>query len=452
MDTQVNNVMDNPRYSEQALKEKAYLKDLNKKPFLNRTMGYVKLSGPAFMEAATTLGAGSFASSITLGAAYGYDMLWVPLYSFAFGLFMLALATRFVTASEMPVIHAQDKYHGKFFGSIATGLVACFAASIIYSFGQYALGADAVSSLCAVAGFNVPKEIGWLVIFIISAPLSIMYGKGNNVKYVKMVENAMKVLILVMLIVFAAIIFTTGINFPAMLKGLLIPSLPSGMDGIVMLIASLTAVMGVMDWVLFNNAMVSRGYSEEHERLGRFDAVFGGLLPVTLILSLVSIAFAEAFSGQPGIPTDSNELASALVSVLPSIWVQIGFYVGVIALIISTMIGLGVVCATSFCQSVGLKADSKKWYWSVLLLSPQIGFLGAFFGKPVMVVIAVAAMQSCLNWITGNSWYLLGNDKRYLGKKVVQSRFFNVGILITITILNVVFITFILSKMGVWPA
>lgn len=452
MDTQINNIKDNPRYSEQALKEKAYLKELNKKSFLPRTKGYIKLSGPAFMEAATTLGAGSFASSITLGAAYGYDMLWVPLYSFAFGLFMLALATRFVTTSEIPIIHAQDKYHGKFFGSIATGLIACFAASIIYSFGQYAFGADAVSSLFAVAGFNVPKEIGWIVIFAISAPLSVMYGKGNNVKYVKMVENAMKILIVVMLIVFAAIIFTTGINFPAMIKGLLIPKLPSGMDGIVMLIASLTAVMGVMDWVLFNNAMVSRGYSEEHERLGRFDAVFGGLLPVTLILSLVSIAFAEAFSGQPGIPTDSNELATALVSVLPSIWVQIGFYVGVIALIISTMIGLGVVCATSFCQSVGLKADSKKWYWSALLLSPQIGFLGAFFGKPVMVVIAVAAMQSCLNWITGNSWYLLGNDKRYLGKKVVQSRFFNIGILITITILNVVFITFILSKIGVWPA
>lgn len=159
-----------------------------------------------------------------------------------------------------------------------------------------------------------------------------------------------------------------------MIKGLLIPTLPSGIDGIVMLIASLTAVMGVMDWVLFNNAMRSRGYSEEHERLGRFDAVFGGLLPVTLILSLVSIAFAEAFAGQPGIPTDSSELATALVNIIPSIWIQIGFYIGIIALVISTMIGMGVVAATAFCQSTGLKADSKKWYWSALLLSPQIGF------------------------------------------------------------------------------
>lgn len=449
---EIQNKSNDPRYSQQALKEKAYLKELNKKSFTKRTLGYCKLSGPAFMEAATTLGAGSFASSITLGAAFGYDMLWVPLYSFAFGLFMLALATRFVTASEIPIIEAQNKYHGKFIGSFVTGIIACFIASIIYSFGQYALGADAVSSLMKLAGVNVPPEIGWILIFLISAPLTLMYGRGNGTKCVKIVENAMKILILIMLLVFVAIIFTTGVDFKAMIKGLIVPKLPSGIDGIVMLIASLTAVMGVMDWVLFNNAMKSRGYSEEHERLGRFDAVFGGLLPVTLILTFVSIAFAEVFAGKQGIPTDSSQLADALVTVLPSIWVQIGFYVGIIALIISTMIGLGVVSATTFCQATGLEPNSKKWYWSALLLAPQIGLFGAFFGKPVMVVIAVAAMQSCLNWITGNSWYLLGNDTRYLGVKVIQSRIFNIGILIAITILNVVFITFILSKIGVWPS
>ena len=119
----------NPRYTEQAIKEKAYLKELKKQPSTKRFMGYVKLSGPGFMNAAFTLGAGSFASSVTLGAAYGYDMLWIPLYSFAFGIFMLALATRFVTGSEMNVIEAQDKFHGKFFGSFATGLVAYRARS-----------------------------------------------------------------------------------------------------------------------------------------------------------------------------------------------------------------------------------------------------------------------------------------------------------------------------------
>ncbi len=65
-----------------------------------------------------------------------------------------------------------------------------------------------------------------------------------------------------------------------------------------------------------------------------------------------------------------------------------------------------------------------------------------------MVVVFIAAMQSLFNWISGNSWYLLGNDPRYLGKKGHQSRFFNAGILACISVLNIVFITFIMSKMG----
>lgn len=442
----------NPRFTEQALKDKAVLKELNKKPMGKRTLGYIKLSGPGFMNAAFTLGAGSFASSVTLGAAFGYKMLWIPLYSFTFGIFMLALATRFVTRSEMPIIEAQNKFHGKFFGSIATGLIACCLASIVFNFGQYALGSDAITSLFATLGVHMPKSISWIFLVGISVPLSLMYGNGENPKGVKFVENAIKVMIGIMLVVFGAVLCVTGINFPAMIKGLLIPTIPSGIEGIIMLIGSLTATIGVMDWVLFNNGMISHGYSEEHETLGLFDAFFGGLLPVTLILSFVSIAFAEAFAGQPGIPETSGELCNALVGIIPSIWIQVGFYIGILALVISSMIGLSVTCTTAFYQSTKVPKNPKAWYHPIVILAPQIGFLGAFFGKPVMIVVTVAAMQSIFNWISGNSWYLLGNDPRYLGDKVIRSRFFNIGILFCISILNIVFITFIMSKIGVWPA
>jgi len=441
------------RHTEGALREKAFMAELNRKPFWKKLGGYIKLSGPGFLGAAMTLGAGSFASSIVLGASYGYSMLWVPIYSFAFGLFMLALATRFVTSSEMPIIVAQDKFHGKFFGSFATGIIACFLGCVIYSFGQYALGADAVEQVFDTINMQIPKGSGWIVIFILSAPISFLYGQGGDgAKFVKIVENIMKLLILLMILLFATVVFVTGIDFPAVLKGIIIPTLPSGLDGIVMMIASLTAVIGVMDWVLFNNGMYSRGYSEEHETLGRFDSVFGGLLPVALILSLVTIAFAEAFAGNSEAPTTSKELAVALTGILPYLWVKIGFYIGIVALIVTTMVGLSILCATSFCQSTGLAEDPKKWYYNALLLAPHIGIFGAYFGKPVSVVILVASMQSCFNWISGNSWYLLGNDSRYLGKRVIQSRIFNIGICVSLSILNIVFVTFVLSKMGAWPA
>lgn len=64
------------RYTEGALREKEMLRELNGKPFFERTSKYIKLTGPGFLGAAMTLGAGSFASSIVLGASYGYKMLW----------------------------------------------------------------------------------------------------------------------------------------------------------------------------------------------------------------------------------------------------------------------------------------------------------------------------------------------------------------------------------------
>ena len=88
---------------------------------------------------------------------------------------------------------------------------------------------------------NVPKNISWILLVAISVPLSLMYGSGDNPKGVKIVENAMKILIGIMLVVFGAVLCVTGVDFKAMIKGLLIPTLPSGIDGIVMLIASLTA-------------------------------------------------------------------------------------------------------------------------------------------------------------------------------------------------------------------
>lgn len=439
------------RDTPEALQERAYLAELNKKPLLQRWIGYLKLTGPAAMEAATTLGAGSCTAAIVMGAAYGYKMLWIPLYSYGLGLFMLALAARFVVASDIPIIEAQNKYHTKLIGTFATGIVACYLAMVVFTFGQYALGSDALESLFSLVGINFPRNTNWTVIFIISTFLSLMYGRRGSVRYVRYVENAIKIIIAIMLISFLAVVLNTGINIKATFKGLLIPTIPKGIEGITVAIAGLTAAMGVADWVQFHYLMHARGFSDQHEPLARFDMIFTGLLPVTIVLSLVSIAFAEVYSGNPNIPLDSSELAAGLVGILPSIWVKAAFFIGIEAICISTIVGMSILGATSFCQAVGWTPDPDTLHWKILILTPQIGLLGAFLGKPIWAVITVAALQSLFNWVTGMSWYLLGNDKRYLGEKRVKSRIFNFGILLSVLVLNLVFFTFILSKLGVWP-
>lgn len=440
---------DDKMSSSEYLAEVQELKRLDTLPVGKRLLGYVKFTGPTFMQAATTLGAGSFASACLMGAGHGYTMLWAPFYSYLSGMIMFWLTSRFTIYGKngMDVITAQNKYHGKLIGSFATGFVACWMAYTTFAFGQYALGTNAIENLFGLYDISFPSQINWILLTVLSLPVALQYGKND--KMVHRVEGFIKILILLMLVTFGVVLFHTGIDLGAAVKGLLIPTLPAGVAGISLLIASMSGVMAPNDWVQLHFAQRNRHYGTAHRRLANFDMVFGGLLPVTLVLSFVGIAFAETFEGA-SYPEDTYELANALVSAVPTRFIQIGFYIGVIALIVSTLIGMSIIAAQSLCRAFNKPAtpDSPLWKFGIIFTHISIG--GAFFGKPMTLVVFVSGMQSMLNWITASSWYLLGNDKRYLGEHVVSKWWQNLLALLTVVLLNVIFATYVLTQAGVW--
>ena len=425
------------------------LERLNKLPARKRFWGYLKYTGPTFMQAATTLGAGSFASACAMGAGFGYTMLWAPFYSYLSGMIMFLITSRFSIYGKdgLDVISAQNKYQGKLIGSFATGLVACWLAYTTFAFGQYALGTDAISHLAGLFDVNFPPQVNWIVLTALSLPFALQYGKND--KMVHRVESFIKILIVLMLVTFGVVLFHTGVDFKAALRGLLIPTLPKGIAGISLLIASMSGVMAPNDWVQLHYSQKMRHYGPSHYNLAKFDMFIGGLLPVTFVLSFVGIAFAETFAGGTD-PEDTYALANALVSAVPTRLIQIGFYVGVIALIVSTLLGMSVIAAQSLCRALGKPGDPNSALWKFGIVFTHVSIGGAFFGKPMTLVIFVAGMQSLLNWITASSWYLLGNDRRYLGKHVVDKWWMNFLALCTVVLLNVIFATFVLTQLGVW--
>lgn len=429
------------------LTEVQEIERLNNEPALKRWRGFVKYTGPAFMEAVTTLGAGSFASVAAMGAAYGYKMLWIPFYSYLLGMFMLTLGTKFAVHSKLDVITAQNKYQNRLVGSVVTGLIACYFGYVTFTFGQYALGTDALENMFALVNINFPRSVNWIIIFALSFPFAWMYGKND--KAVRFVENFCKILIVVMLIVFVAVIFATSVDWGALISGLLIPTLPSGMEGISTGIAALISVVAVGDWVQYHYAMKQRNFTPVHEKLAHFDLVVGGLILVTMVLTFVGVAFAVTFSGG-SFPDDTYALANALVGAIPSLGIQIGFYIGILAITVSTMIGMSTIAAQSLCRAFGRPLDPHSKLWKFGLISTQIGFLGAYIGKPMWAVILVAGLQSCFSWVSGSSWFLLANDRKFLGKHVVKNYLFNLGVLISVVVLNLTFVTFVLTELGVW--
>lgn len=141
-------------------KEIAHLNELEKKPFLERSFGYMKMTGPGLLQSAMTLGAGSAAASVLAGASFGYKLLWVQPVAMFFGVMMFAAISNIVlTTKERP--------YGGFkreLGSIWDGLrylvilwaVGTIMASVIWHFPQYGLAAGAARSV--VKQFSPTKE------------------------------------------------------------------------------------------------------------------------------------------------------------------------------------------------------------------------------------------------------------------------------------------------------
>ena len=69
--------------------EEAFLQELQPKPFLTRMRGYAKLTGPAWLQSAMAIGAGSAVASVVAGASFGYALLWVQPVAMLLGIVML---------------------------------------------------------------------------------------------------------------------------------------------------------------------------------------------------------------------------------------------------------------------------------------------------------------------------------------------------------------------------
>lgn len=429
--------------------EISVLKGLEEKPFPARMLGYLRLGGPGFMDAALTLGAGTLTASMLAGAAFGYKTMWLLWLAMGLGLFMIAAMARFTCRGGFRVIAAQNRYHGWVVGSLLTGIVGTAFVAVVFNFGQYSLGTHLLESLTPFLGFEFPREYNWILYMALTSWLTLSYGRGSG-RGTRAVETAMKASIGLMLVSFGACLLVVDIDWGAMLEGIFVPWLPSGVEGLDLFVASSAAAIGVLDWVLFHYAGLARGWGREHEELARFDMVAGLFLPFVLVNFLVVTVFAGTLYPEGIRPETAPELSRALVPLLGETWSQVLFYVGFLAVPISTTVGMSIAGAMAIHEALGWEPDTRSLRWKVTALLPQIGFLAVWYGRPVWLVIAIGAFLSLTNNVVGWSMYLLLNDRRVLGEDRSKSYLWNLGILLQITLLNGVALVYVFNRLGLW--
>jgi Mn2+/Fe2+ NRAMP family transporter len=430
-------------------KEVQELERLRGRSFPFKFLGYLRLGGPGFMDSALTLGAGTLTAAMLSGSTFGYKTMWLLWVAMGLGIFMMTAMARFTCRGGFRVIQVQNRYHGWAVGSLMTALVGTAAVAVIFNYGQYSIGTHLIESLTPLMGFKFPRSINWVVYMVITSILILSYGRRGR-RGIALVENFMKLSIGIMMVCFGACLILVGVDWGAMLRGMTIPWLPAGVKGLDLFIASSAAAIGVMDWVFFHYAGLARGWGRRHESLARFDIGAGLFLPFILVNYLVIGVFAGTLYKQGITPESAPELAQALMPLLGPTWSQVLFYIGFLAVPITTTVGMSLACAMAIHEAFRWEPNTKSWRWRISALLPQIGFLAVWYPQPVWLVIAIGAFLSLTNNIVGWSFYLLLNDRRVLGKSRCRSYLWNLGILLQIILLNSIAIIYVFNRLGWW--
>ncbi len=410
---------------------------------------YLKLGGPGFIGAALTLGAGTMTSSMLAGAEFGYRTLWIFWVAAGSGMFMMAAMARFTCQAQFDVIEKQAELHGWFLARVLTALVGMVTVALVFNFGQVALGTHLIDSIAEAAGASFPQEYNWPLYVLVTTCIALGYGRGGA-GGTRLLEGFMKWSLAAMILCFAGCLLVVGVDWSAAARGALVPWLPRGVLGIDLFIASTAAAIGVADWVLFHYTAHARGWKREHEGLARFDLVAGFFVPFCIVNFLIVCVFAGTLHGSGDLPGTAAELSRALVPLLGETAAQYAFMIGFLAVPLTTTVGLCLLSAIGIHAVFGWQPDVRSWRWKVCLLLPQVGFLAAWYPSPVMLIIVIAAALSLTNNIVGWSFYMMLNDGKLMGAARSRSRTWNLGIMVQVTLLNCVAITYVFNRLGWW--
>jgi len=417
-------------------------------PLPRRVLTYLKLGGPGFLGAALTLGAGTLTAAMLAGATFGYRTLWIFVLAIGSGSFMLAAMARFTCQDGRSLIRLQRERHGWLMAVVLTSLIGMVSVAVVFNFGQYALGTHLIESLAGFAGVSFPQRYNWVIYMAITVWLTLSYGRGRSGTV--LVERFMKWSLALMFLAFALTLALVGVDWGALAKGLVVPWLPRGIEGIDLFIASSAAAVGVMDWLMFHYAGLAKGWGPKHEHLARVDIVLGLAIPFIAINTLVVALFAGTLQGSGSIPQSAAELARALAPLLGERGAQALFYLGFLAVPITTTVGMSLAGAIAMHEALGWKPEVRSWRWRASVLLPQVAFFGAFAPSPLWLIIIIAGLLSVTNNVVGWSLYLLFNDRTVLGEHRSRSYWWNLGILIQVTLLNLVAIAYVFNRLGWW--
>lgn len=418
---------------------------LEKQPLATRLRGYFKLTGPAWMQSAMTLGAGSAAASVVAGAFYGYQLLWVQPVAMLLGVFMMAaLANITLTKGERAYAIVARELHP----SVALlWAVATVVSTIIWHVGQYALLGGAAWDLANVAGLQnavdpatgeaVSRTIETLVRFaggflILGINIVLTWNYGSKPAGIRFYETFLRWMIRLVMLAFLTVVVVQAakgrLDVSAMLKGFFTFTVPDQPGAATTILGAIGAAVGINMTFLYPYSILAKGWGPHHKGLARFDLVMSLFVPYVILTSLIILGLAATVHHPPfgttlgpAVTTENFKPVDAAQSLAPILGGPLGrivFDLGFMGMACGAISAHMVCSGFTVCEMFGLEYTPRRY--RIFTLVPAIGVLGVMIKSPIWLPIVASAIAFTMLPIAYIAFFILNNKRQYLGDAVGQ--------------------------------
>ena len=407
-------------------REKADLAELATKPLLSRWSGYARKTGPGWLQSAMTLGGGSAASSLTIGALYGYKLLWVQPIAMVLGIIMLSAMSHQTLSTQARPFGAMKKFVHP---SVAWAwALATLAATLIWHFPQYALAAGMTEDMIIVAtGWQAAGTSHTLLmlaigVVILAISTIVTWNYGSGWRGIRLYERALKVMVWIIILSFAVVVVraavTGNIEWGKLAKGFLPLYIPTDTAGVGAVLGAFGAAVGINMTFLYGYSLLARGWGKEHRGLARFDLVSGMLIPFVLATGLMAVAAAVTIHGAQDLGNRVSPVGAARMIAEAGVGEEIGHYIfglGILGMVLSSVTTHMIVAGFAACEI--FKIEPKGWKYKLSCMIPAVGMLGVVLWQYMGFWVAVWTSAICglMLPIAYIAFFVMQNRRDYLG-------------------------------------
>lgn len=383
-----------------------------------------KISGPGVLVAAAFIGPGTVTVCSIAGAKYGFVLLWALVLSIVATVVLQEMSARIGLVSQRglaQVIKESTQNKTLKIVSVLLILSAIVVGNAAYEAGNISGGLLGLEAL----GLNTIASIGGLSINYWSIIIGVLAAVILYIGNYKFIERFLVALVILMSMAFVITAIVTQPNVLAVLKGMLVPSLPEGSLLVVVALVGTT----VVPYNLFLHASLVKEKWSSVESLPtvqqdtRLSIILGGLVSMAIVICSAALQGSKIATA-----ADLVKSLEPLFGIYSTYFVGIGLAAAGLTSAITAPLAVAYVVQGSLGWQGGLKSTRFRLVWASILL---IGVIVASLGyKPISIIKFAQVANGVLLPVIAGYLIWIANKKQLLGN-YVNSKLQNiVGIII----------------------